>query len=330
MPRMHAIRQHEHGGPEVLRYEEVPDPTPGPGQVRIRVEAIGVHLLDTSIRQGTSFGPLPPPELPMTPGREVAGVVEELGADADASWSGKRVVVHLGAASGGYAELAVADQDALFPLADHVSATEAVAMVGTGRTALGILEAAAITPDDVVLITAAAGGLGALLVQAARTAGAFVVGVAGGDDKVQLAKDLGADIAIDYKAEDWAERVRSELDSRGVTLALDGVGGAIGRAAFELVAPGGRMWLYGWSSGEPMPLSTEDLFASSVTVSAAIGPRMLNRPGGIRGLAQQALDELAEGRWHPLVNPPFKLAEAADAHRALASRDTVGKVVLIP
>ena len=153
---------------------------------------------------------------------------------------------------------------------------------------------------------------------------------AGGPDKVQQAKDLGADVAVDYRADGWAERVRSELDGRGITLALDGVGGAIGRAAFELVAPGGRMWLYGWSSGEAMPLSAEDLFASGVTISAAIGPRMFNRPGGIRGLAQQALDELAEGRWHPLVNPPFELREAAEAHRALESRATVGKVILVP
>ena len=111
---MHAIRQHEHGGPDVLRWEEVPDPEPGPGQVRVAVEAAGVHLLDTSIRAGETGGPFPPPELPMTPGREVAGKVDGLGPDADPSWLGRRVVVHLGMASGGYAERAVADQDALF------------------------------------------------------------------------------------------------------------------------------------------------------------------------------------------------------------------------
>jgi NADPH2:quinone reductase len=327
---VHAIRQHEHGGPEVLRYEEVPDPRPGPGQVRISVEASGVHLLDASIRAGTSFGPMAPPVLPMTPGREVAGVVDEVGPAADAAWLGRRVVVHLGPASGGYAELAVADQDALFALPDHVDATDAVAMVGTGRTALGILEAAQITPEDVVLVTAAAGGLGALLVQAARAAQAFVVGAAGGPDKVQLVKELGADLAVDYADAGWADRVRAGLDGRAITLALDGVGGAIGRTAFELVAPGGRMWLYGYSSGEQMPLSVDDLFATSVTISAAIGPRMLNRPGGIRALAAEALEHLADGRWRPLVNPPFPLADAAEAHRALESRRTVGKVVLVP
>jgi NADPH2:quinone reductase len=327
---MHAIRQHELGGPDVLRHEQLPDPEPGPGQVRVDVRAAGVHLLDTSIRQGTGFGPFGPPELPMIPGREVAGVVDGLGPGADPSWLGRAVVVHLGQASGGYASKAVAAADDVFPLADGTDPVAAVAMVGTGRTALGVLETAEPIDSDVALVTAAAGGLGALLVQALHRAGATVVGVAGGPAKVAVVERLGADVAVDYRQDGWDRVVRKELGDRDVTLALDGVGGAIGRASFELVAPGGRDVLFGYSAGEPTPLDADDLFASGVTVTAAVGPRMMRRPGGIRGLAQQALDELEAGRLTPLVNPPFALADAAAAHRALEARATTGKVVLVP
>ena len=226
---MKAIRQYHFGGPEQLVYEEVPDPTPAAGQVRISVEASGVHLVDTTIRAGTSFGALSRPALPMTPGREVAGVVDGLGADTDQTWLDKRVVVHLGAASGGYASSAVAGTSDLFVLPDHVTAADAVAMVGTGRTALGILEVAAPRSDDVVVVTAAAGGVGALLVQAAKTAGATVIATAGGAGQGSVVKRLGADAVIDHRAEHWPDAVRAAAAERPITLALDGVGGATGR-----------------------------------------------------------------------------------------------------
>jgi NADPH:quinone reductase len=328
---MKAIRQYRFGGPEELRYEDVPDPVPAADEVRIAVEASGVHLLDTSIRQGRGFGAMPPPVLPMTPGREVAGVVNGLGAGTDASWRGRRVVVHLGAASGGYASLAVARADDLFVLPDHLSAADAVAMVGTGRTALGIVEIAAPHADDVVLVTAAAGGLGALLVQAAKAAGATVIATAGGDRKVVAVAALGADTVVDHRHDDWPSAVRAAAGGeRPITLAFDGVGGTTGRRAFELVAPRGRMVIFGWASGDEMPLSTADLYATGVTVDAGIGASLASRPGGVRGLAAAALDELAAGRLRPLVNPPFALADAADAHRAVESRATIGKVVLVP
>jgi NADPH2:quinone reductase len=168
-------------------------------------------------------------------------------------------------------------------------------------------------------------------VQAARSVGATVVGVAGGARKIAEIERLGADVAVDYRAGDaWPEQVRAALDGRPVTLALDGVGGDTGRAALGLVAPGGRMVIYGYASGEPMPLSVADLFGSGVTVIPGIGVRLLERPGGIRALAAAALGELAAGNLVPLVHPPFPLAEAADAHRALESRATIGKVVLAP
>jgi NADPH:quinone reductase len=326
---MRAIRLHAFGPPENLVYEEVEDPQPRPGQVRIVVAAAGVHLIDTTIRAGIQRGPMPLPELPAIPGREVAGVVDALGSGVDESWLGRRVVAHLGPASGGYAELAVRDVDAVHALPEGVAEDEAVAMIGTGRTTLGILEVAQVTPGDIALITAAAGGIGSLLVQAVREAGAVAVGLAGGDAKVARVRELGATMAIDYAARDWAEAVREALGNTQVTVAFDGVGGAVGRGALELLAPGGRLILFGWSSGEPTRLSASDLFARGLTASAAIGPRILNRPGGMRGLEEQALAALAEGRLVPLVQR-FALADAAAAHAALEARATIGKAVLVP
>src|SRR5690242_17241477 len=189
---MHAIRLHAFGPAENLRYEEVDDPSPGPGEARIAVAAAGVHLIDTVIRSGRRRGPLPLPDLPAIPGREVAGVVDALGVGVDEDLLGRRVVTHLGPAGGGYAELAVRDVDALRPIPDGVSEDAAVAMIGTGRTAMGILEVAEMRADDVALVTAAAGGLGSLLVQAARNAGATVVGAAGGEAKAERVRELGA------------------------------------------------------------------------------------------------------------------------------------------
>ena len=338
---MHAIRQHAFGGPHTLVLEEVPDLEPGPGQVRIAVGAAGVHLLDTALRAGEAGGPFPLPDLPMTPGREVAGRVDAIGPDVDASWIGRRVVAHLGQASGGYAEQARAPVASLHELPDGVPAETAVAMIGTGRTAMGILEVAELTAKDVVLVTAAAGGLGALLVQAAEAAGALAVGLAGGPAKVGLARDLGADVAVDYLAPDWPEAVRAGLAEhagaastgmpadRPVTALLDGVGGDAGQAALDLVGPGGRVVMFGWTAGTPIALTTEDLYARGITASAAVGPRLLQRPGGLRELETAALAATAEGRLTPLITR-FPLAEAAAAHQALADRATTGKVVLTP
>src|SRR4051812_14253309 len=154
---MHAIRLHEFGPPENLRYEELTDPSPGEDQVRIAVEAAGVHLIDTSIRAGRSGGPFPLPELPMTPGREVAGTVD-----------GRRVVAHLGMASGGYAELALAPANALHDIPEGLASDVAVAAIGTGRTAVGVLEVAEVTSDDVVLLDGSVRGPGGPFPQGAR------------------------------------------------------------------------------------------------------------------------------------------------------------------
>ncbi|SER41528.1 NADPH2:quinone reductase [Lentzea xinjiangensis] len=314
---MFAIRQYEFGPAENLRFEEVPDPRPGPGQVRVTVAAAGVHLVDTTIRQGR-FGPV---SFPMTPGREVAGVVTALGGGVAPEWLGRRVVTHLGQANGGYAELAVADATALHALPDDVSFEAAVAMIGTGRTVVAVLGAAGLTADDVVLVTSAAGGMGTLFVQEARNVGARVIGLASGD-KLGVVRDNGADDAVDYTRPDWADGLKD------VTVVLDGVGGEAGARALRTLGPGGRHIIYGWASGTMTPISTEALFANSLTATVALGPGLLRR--GLRALEDESMAGLASGRFTPLVNPPFALRDASKAHEALESRATVGKVVLKP
>ncbi len=322
---MRAIRQHEFGPAENLLFQETPDPTPQDGQVLVTVRAAGVHLLDAFIRSGQTGGPFPVPDLPMTPGREVAGVVTALGPGVEESWLGKRVVAHLGAASGGYAELAAVNVASLHELPDHVADDAAVAMIGTGRTAFGVLQSAELAKDDVVLVPAAAGGRGALFVQEAKAIGARVVGAAS-TGKLDLVRRLGADLVVDYTKDGWADEVRAEVGE--VTVVLDGVGGTVGRQALELLGVGGRIVLFGWTSGEVTRIETADLYERGLSATVAVGPRMLKKMN-LRQLETAALRALADDRLTPLTTV-FPLADAAKAHIALESRGTTGKVVLKP
>lgn len=334
---MHAIRLHAFGPAENLTYEEVPDPVPGPGQVRVRVTAAGVHLLDTALREGGT-GPFPAPAaLPTVPGREVAGTVDALGEGTDPAWLGRRVVAHLGMAPGGYAELAVTDAARLHALPEHLGDAEAVAMIGTGRTTLGILQFTELGPDSVAVVPAAAGGIGTLLVQYAKNAGATVIGLAGGPEKVARVRANGADLAVDYTAPDWPAEVRAYLDTLGrqATVVFDSVGGDTGRAAVDLLGKGGQHLVFGWSGaglhdGEPLAFTPDELAARGITSESVLGPVMLQKAGGdIRNLELAALAAATAGTLRPAVHP-FPLAEAARAHRALETRGTIGKVVLVP
>ncbi|GAA0254200.1 zinc-binding dehydrogenase [Saccharothrix mutabilis subsp. mutabilis] len=323
---MRAIRLRGFGPADALEPAEVEDPRPGPGQVRIAVRAAGVRFVDTLVRRGD--GPWRP-EPPLVPGSEVAGVVDAVGAGVPADWVGRRVVAQLGFAFGGYAEWAVREVDAVHVVPDGLSLEAAVAMVCTGATAVGVLDAAALRPDDVVLVTAAAGAVGHLLVQGAARSGAFVVGAAGCGEKRRTVLRSGAAVAVDYREPGWEDRVRIALGGREVGVVLDGVGGAVGRSALELVAPGGRVVMFGTSSGEPTEVSTVDLFERALSVTVAVGPHVARRSGGVRAVEARALAEAAAGRFAPVVQA-FPLAEAAAAHAALERRRTTGKVVLVP
>ncbi|OKI10083.1 oxidoreductase [Streptomyces sp. CB02923] len=337
---MHAIRLHTFGPAENLTYERTAAPRPGPGQVRIAVAAAGVHLLDTALREGLTGGPAPLPDLPTVPGREVAGTVDALGEGTDPAWLGRRVVAHLGMNPGGYAEQAVVDAEKLHDIPGNLDEAQAVAMIGTGRTTMGILLFADLTADDITIVPAAAGGIGSLLVQYAKNAGATVIGLAGGPVKTERVRKLGADLAVDYKEADWPAEVRAFLDERGAdgaTLVFDSVGGEPGRAAVELLARGGRHLVFGWSSGGlraggPPEFAEGELAERGITSESVLGPVMMAKAGGdnpMRTLETASLAEAAAGRLIPDVQR-FPLAEAAAAHRALESRGTMGKVVLIP
>lgn len=336
---MHAIRLHAFGPAENLTYETVEDPVPGPGQVRIAVRAAGVHLLDTALREGQQ-GPLPrPTALPTVPGREVAGVVESLGEGVAARLLGEHVVAHLGFAlgvppgssstGGGYAELAVTDVDRVHEIPAGLDHAQAVAMIGTGRTTMGIVQFAELGPDSVVVVPAAAGGIGTLLVQYAKNTGATVVGLAGGSRKAALVAENGADLAVDYDDSSWPAKVRAFLGGRPATVVFDGVGGDIAREAVGLLGENGRHIVFGWS-GEGIHDGRPHLVDG--VSEQVLGPVMARKAGGpdpIRTLELRALAEAAAGRLTPAVQR-FPLAEAAAAHRALETRGTTGKVVLEP
>ncbi|MBO8187890.1 zinc-binding dehydrogenase [Streptomyces spirodelae] len=353
---MHAVRLHAFGPAENLTYEEVPDPLPGPGQVRIAVRAAGVHLLDATLRAGVRQGPLPLPELPTIPGREVAGTVEALGEGTPEHWLGQQVTVHLGRAPGGYAELVVADATALQPVPDALSAAQAVAMIGTGRTVMGVLHGTDIRAAHTVLVLSAAGGMGALLTQYAKHRGARVIGAAGGPAKTATVRELGADLAVDYSRPDWADRIRAAYGERPVHHLFDGPGGALARTALGLLAHGSTHYAYGGSSsllsgiggrqeepgqqeqagqpgsgeapGEALPSedSAEEQAARGITVRSLEAGFMLEHK---RELETEALELAGKGVLTPLVHT-FPLAEAGAAHRAMETRGTTGKVVLVP
>ncbi|GGS18395.1 oxidoreductase [Streptomyces aureoverticillatus] len=356
---MHAIRLHAFGPAENLTYETVEDPRPAAGQVRIAVAAAGVHLVDTAIRRGDK-GPLPElPELPTIPGREVAGTVESVGEGVSADWLGKRVVAHIGLAPGGYAELTVVDVARLHELPEGPEVSEgrerpkgpelsegprgmdfaeAVALIGTGRTTMGILQFVELDARSVVVIPAAAGGIGTLLVQYAKHAGATVVGLAGGAAKVARVREYGADLAVDYREAGWLDEVRGFLKGledggRAVTAVLDGVGGETGRALVGLLGDGGTHVTFGWSEQKgPVELSEAELAARGIAQVNPLGQAMLVKAGGenpLRALELAALRAYAGGYFTPAVQR-FPLAEAASAHAALESRGTYGKVVLVP
>jgi NADPH2:quinone reductase len=322
---MRQVVMDQHGPPEVLHVVEVPDPEPGPGQVLVRVAAAGVTFVETQVRAGRSPRPEPgPAELPAVLGNGVEGLVERVGEGADPSLVGRQVVTTTGG-RGGYADLVVVDAGLLLPVPDGLGPGEAVALLADGRTALALAEAAAVQPGDRVAVTAAAGGLGGLLVQLALRAGAdAVVGLASGADKLAVARELGATDAVDYRAHGWADAVRTAVGPR--TVVFDGVGGDVGRALVELAAPKARYLIFGAASGAMT--SAADVEAAGLTVIplSAVG----GGPEVMRGLSARAMDEAAAGHLRPTIGQRVPLADAAAAHAAIEARETIGKTILVP
>jgi len=307
------------GGPEVLVAGTAPDPVPGPREVVVDVDVVNVTFLDTLIRSGNAPGPFTPTP-PVIPGNGVGGVVTALGPDVDPMLKGLRVVAATGG-SGGYAERAAVAVDNLAEVPAGLDIEAATAVLADGRTATWLVAATAVAPGDRVLVTGAAGGVGSMAVQLAAAAGATVVAAAGGDRKVALARDLGARVGVDYLDPAWPQRVLAETG--GVDVVLDGVGGNVGRAAFGLLAAGGRMLPYGLTSGSWADVTDAEAAARGVTiVRDRPGPRDNHRH------LRSALAAAAGGRLRPLIGQRIPLEQAAAAHSAIAARATVGKTIL--
>ena len=313
---MRAIWLHEFGGPEVLVAGDADDPVAGPGQVVVDVAFANITFVETQFR-ATGQGPFAG-ELPMIPGNGVGGVVAALGAGADPGLTGRRVVTSTGG-RGGYAERVAVDAAAVIPVPDGLPLDAAVALLADGRTATMLIRAGAPRPGERVLVEAAAGGVGTLLVQLARAAGATVVAAAGGERKLAVARELGADVVVDYAADGWAERAGA-LD-----VVFDGVGGAVARAAFGRLRRGGRMVSFGLASGAWADVADAEAEAAGVTLVRPARPT----PETLRADTERALAEAAAGRLRPLIGQRFPLARAADAHTAIQSRATVGKTLLV-
>ena len=226
------------GGPQVLAARQAPEPVAGPGQVVVRTVAADVLFVDTLIRsgRGVDFFPIRPPYIP---GNGVAGQVIALGDGVDPAWSGRPVAVHTGGrgGSGGYAEQVAVAVEELIAVPDAVGLPEAAALLHDGSTAFGLLDGTGVKPGEYVQVTAAAGGMGTLLVQLAQAAGGTVIGAARGQRKLAVVRRAGAEAAVDYSEPGWAGRVRELTGGNGVDVVFDGAGGELGRASFGIMAP---------------------------------------------------------------------------------------------
>ncbi|QKW33998.1 zinc-binding dehydrogenase [Actinomadura sp. NAK00032] len=319
---MRAIQVKEFGGPEVLTLAEVPDPVPGAGQVVVGMAVADVIFLDTLLRGGWGQDFFPR-TLPYVPGGGGAGEVLRTGEGVDPAWVGRRVLVRTGT---GYAEQVVAEEGEIMPIPGGLAAGTAAALVHDGVTALSLARLGVPAKGEWVLVSAAAGGAGSLLVQLAVDAGARVVAAASSEAKLELARELGAEVVVDYTRAEWVERVR-EATGGGVALGYDGAGGPLGLAAFDAVADGGRFVTYGSGEGFADP----DKDVAQRRGVRVLAPHMDGPPdeATVRELLASVLELAEEGRLKPVVRATYPLDRAADAHRALAERATVGKSLLV-
>jgi NADPH:quinone reductase len=320
-----AIRAHATGGPEVLRYEDLPRPSPGPGQALVRIEAIGLNFIEVYQRTGLYQVPVP-----FTPGSEAAGTIVEIGPKVNAVTGGQRVASTNFA--GAYAEYALAPADRLVVLPDGVSTRIGAAVMLQGMTAHYLTHSTyPLSRQDTCLIHAAAGGMGLLLCQMARRLGARVIGTVSTEEKAVLARQAGADEIILYTREDFEAETKRLTGGKGVQVIFDSVGRTTFAKGLNCLVPRGMMVLYGQSSGPVDPLDPQvlsrngSLFLTRPTLAHYISTRteLLDR-------ASEVLHWVADGSLDVRVGGEFPLAAAAEAHRELEGRKTTGKVLLIP
>ncbi len=318
---MRAVVLSEFGPPEQLALAELPDPVASPGQVLLSVEFAGVTFVETQIRSGHPPHPAMAPGLPAVLGNGVGGTVIAADPAAMPALAGQQFVTTTGG-SGGYAELVAVPAAGLIPVPEGMALDQAVALLADGRTAMALMQSADIKPREIVLVEAAAGGVGSLLVQLARNAGATVVATAGGSRKAEAAAGLGAAFAVDYRDPEWPELVAAAVGS--VDVVFDGVGGAIGATAFRLLGDGGRICMFGMASGSFTAVPEQEIGARRITVVRGVPVT----PDRMRELTVAALDAAVAGELRPVIGQRFGLADAAQAHAAIEGRSTIGKTLL--
>ncbi len=323
---MKAIVFAQTGGPEVMTLGDVPKPEVRPGMVLIKVHAIGVNFADVRFRQGQY---VVKPKLPDTPGMEAAGVIEAVGEGVTGLSLGARVAAFTVKS---YAEYCQAPAPMVVPLPDFVSFEQGAAFPIQVLTAYHMLHTADSTgPGRTVLVHSAAGGVGLAAVQLAKVAGARVFGTVSSDAKVGLVKAHGADAVINYSTEKFADEVLRLTDGRGVDLILDAVGKPTFEEGLRCLAPFGHLILYGRAGGPTDPLNVATLSAKSIKVSGFMVPTVTRTfPEKTRESAARCFALMREGRLKLHIGKTFALAHAADAHRYLESRQSTGKLILLP
>lgn len=322
----HAIRFHQTGGPEVLSWEKMPVADPGPGEVRLRHEAVGLNYIDTYHRSG-----LYPVPLPSGIGLEAAGTVEAVGEGVTNLVAGDRVA-YAGGPLGAYACVRNMPADRLVRLPEPLSFEQGAAMMLQGLTAQYLLRRTyKVQPGDTILIHAAAGGVGLIVCQWAKALGATVIGTVGSDDKAALAMAHGCDHAIVYSRENFAERVRELTGGAGVAVVYDSIGRDTFMDSLSCLQPMGMMVLFGAASG-PVPAFDPQILAQK-------GSLFLTRPtlfgytakrSDLVTMASELFDVVLHGRVRIEVNQRYALKDAAQAHLDLEARRTTGSTVLMP
>jgi len=319
---MKAIRVDEFGGPEVLRLEEVPTPQAGPGQLLVRMHAIGVNPVETYIRAGTYAYK---PTLPYTPGNDGAGVVEQVAADANEFKPGDRVYT-AGSISGTYAEFALCKAVQLHPLPSNVSFAQGSAMGTPYATAYrGLFQRADAKPGETVLVHGASGGVGMAAVQLARARGLRVFGTAGSDEGRKLAGEQGAHEVFDHRAPDHFVQIMNATGGRGVDVIVELLANVNLGNDLTILANGGRVAIIG-SRGR-VEINPRDAMQRDADLRGMVLPN--TPPAELASIHAALVAGLENGTLRPVIGKEFPLAEAARAHRAIMEPGAVGKIVLL-
>lgn len=319
---MKGIVIEKNGGPDVMQFTELSLQKPGPGQARVKVMASGLNFIDIYQRRGDY-----PVQLPYTPGLEGSGVVEEVGPDVTVVKPGDRVAYT--SQPGAYAEGSLVKADSLIPLPENFSFEQGAAFPLQGMTAHYLIhEFRKVNKGDTVLIHAAAGGMGLLLVQWAKHLGARVLGTVSTEEKAKAARDAGADEIIFYNKENFADATKRLTNDQGVELIIDGVGKTTFALNLNAAARRGTVVIFGSASGPAEPIAPNSLQAKSITIAGgSLGNYLLTREE-LLYRANDVLKGIQEGWLNLRIDNVLPLAQAQEAHKLLETRKSIGKIVL--